>query len=62
MSCALGLGCLFLLIGCSDDSKTTGTHVEMSPEVKAEMDDMKSVMKEERAARKLERSGAKKRK
>jgi hypothetical protein len=60
VSCALGLGCLFLFIGCGDDSKTTGTQLQMSPEVKAELEDMKSVMKEERAARKLERAGLKK--
>jgi hypothetical protein len=58
--CALGLGCHFLFIGCGDDSKTTGTQLQMSPEVKAELEDMKSVMKEDRAARKQERAGPKK--
>jgi hypothetical protein len=57
-----GIGCLFLLNGCGDDSKTTGTQLQMSPEVKAELEDMRSVMKEERAARKLERTGLKKKK
>jgi hypothetical protein len=54
----LGLGCLSLLGGCGDDSKTTGTQLEMSPEVKAELDDMRSAQKEVRAERKQERAAA----
>ena len=53
-SCGLVLGSLSLL-GCGDDSKTTGTQLQMSPEVKAELKDMASAQKEERAARKKER-------
>lgn len=60
-TCGLGLGCLFLLGGCGDESKTSGTQVQISPEVKAELDDMKSVQKDERAARKQERAAQKKR-
>ena len=59
--CGLGLGCLSLLNGCGDESRTTGTQVQMSPEVKAELEDMKSVQKDERAARKAERATQKKR-
>jgi hypothetical protein len=54
-SCGLCLVSLSLLGGCGDDSKTTGTQLQMSPEVKAELEDMRSVQKEERAARKKER-------
>jgi hypothetical protein len=61
-SCPLGLGCLLLLGGCGGDSKTTGSQLQISPEVKAELDDMKSVQKEERAARKAERAGQRKKK
>ncbi len=46
-----GFGCLFLLAGCSDDSKTTGTQLQMSPAVKAEINDMKSAQKEIMAER-----------
>jgi hypothetical protein len=51
-----GLGCLFLFGGCGDDSKTTGTQVEISPAVKAELDDMKSAQQEVRAERKQQRA------
>jgi hypothetical protein len=47
-----GFGCLCLLAGCGDDSKTSGTQVQMSPEVKAEINDMKSAQKEIMADRK----------
>jgi hypothetical protein len=53
-SLGLGLVCLCLSGGC-DDSKTTGTQLQMSPEVKAEINDMKAAMKEQRAERKRER-------
>ncbi len=46
-----GLGFLFPLTGC-DDSKTSGTQVQLSPEVKAEINDMKSAQKELRDERK----------
>jgi hypothetical protein len=54
----LGLICLGLSGGCSDDSKTTGTQLQISPEVKAEIEDMKSAQKELRAERKAKRAGA----
>jgi hypothetical protein len=48
----LGIACLAFSGGCGDDSKTTGTQVQMSPAVKAEIVDMKSAQKELRAERK----------
>ena len=57
-SFGLGLICLGLSGGCGDDSKTTGTQLQISPEVKAEIDDMKSEQKELRAERKAKRGGA----
>ena len=48
----VGLLCLCLSGGCGDDSKTTGTQVQISPEMRAELDDMKAVQKEVRAERK----------
>lgn len=53
-----GLLCLGLSGGCGDDSKTTGTQLQISPEVKAELDDMRSAQKEARAERKRERAEA----
>jgi hypothetical protein len=47
-----GQGCLFLFAGCGDESKTSGTQVQMSPAVKAEINDMKSAQKEIMADRK----------
>ena len=55
-SFALAVGCVLLSSGCGDESKTTGTQVQISPEVKAELDDMKSVQQEIRAERKAERA------
>jgi len=48
-----GLGIVGLGVsgGCGDDSKTTGTQLQMSPEVKAEIDDMRSTQKELRGER-----------
>jgi hypothetical protein len=54
----LGLVCLCLSGGCGDDSKTTGTQVQISPEVKADLDEMKAAQKEVRAERKREREEA----
>ena len=47
-----------LLGGCGDESKTTGTQLQISPEVKAEMNDMGAAQKEARAERKQERAEA----
>jgi hypothetical protein len=49
----VGLGC-FPQLGCSDDSKTTGTQVQLSEKDKAEIDGMRAAMKEQRATRKQE--------
>jgi hypothetical protein len=49
---ACGLGCLFVLTGCGDDSRTSGSQLQMSPAVKAEIEDMRSAQKEARAERK----------
>ena len=57
-SFGLGLICLGLSGGCADDSKTTGTQLKISPEVKAEIDNMKSAQKELRAERKAKRGRA----
>jgi hypothetical protein len=40
-----GFGCFTLLGGCADETKTTGTQLEFSPEVKAQIDDMRGAMK-----------------
>jgi outer membrane murein-binding lipoprotein Lpp len=48
----LAIGCLVISGGCSDDSKTTGTQLKISPEVKAEIDNLKSSQKALRAERK----------
>jgi hypothetical protein len=57
-SFGLGLVCLCLSGGCGDDSKTTGTQIQISPEVKAELNDMRAAQKEVRAERKREREEA----
>jgi len=51
----LVLGCLLLLGGCSDESKTTGTQLQLSPEDKAKIEDMRGVMKGQKAALRQER-------
>jgi len=51
----LGFGCLSLLGGCGDDSRTTGTQVQLTPEDKDLLKDMRGVMKDQRAAQKAER-------
>jgi hypothetical protein len=59
---AASLGSLIGLGGCGDESKTTGTRLEISPEVKAEMDDMAAAQKDVRAERKQERAEGRKKK
>ncbi len=56
----LGLGSLFLLGGCGGDSTTTGTQLQISPEVKAELEDMKATQKEIMAERKAKMGKKKK--
>jgi len=53
-SAGVGLGCLFQA-GCGDESKTTGTQVQLTPKDKAEIEDMRAAMKAQRAAEKQER-------
>ncbi len=38
--------------GCGDSSRTTGTQLQLSEEAKAQIIDMKSIYKENRAAKK----------
>jgi len=52
----LGLGCLALLGGCSDESKTTGTQLQLSPSDRAVIEGMRGTMKGHRAALKKERA------
>ena len=56
-----GLSPLLPLGGCGDDSKTSGTQVQMSPAAKADIDDMKAVMKERRAEKKAAAAAKRKR-
>ena len=58
----VGLGCLSLLGGCGDDSKTTGTQVQLSAKDKAEIEGMRGTMKEQRADLKQERAQDRKKK
>jgi len=51
----LGLGCLALLGGCGDDSRTTGTMVQWGEKEQADLDDMRASMKAGRAAKKAEK-------
>jgi hypothetical protein len=52
----VGLGCLSLLSGCGDDSRTTGTQLQLTPKDKAEIEGMRGTMKEQRAELKQERA------
>jgi len=56
----LALGCLCLLGGCSDETKTTGTQVQLTPKDKAEIEDMRAAMKGQRATVKQEQAEEKK--
>jgi hypothetical protein len=42
----LGVCCLLLLSGCGDETRTTGTQVQMSDEAKAQIKDMRDMYKE----------------
>jgi hypothetical protein len=55
MSGGLGLGCLGLCGGCSDESKTTGTQLQLTPE---DREVLKGAMKGRRAAQQEERAEA----
>jgi hypothetical protein len=58
----LGLGCLSLLGGCSDESKTTGTQLQLTPKDKAEIEEMRGAMKGQRAELKQEQAEGRKKK
>jgi hypothetical protein len=51
----MGLGSLLFSVGCGDDSKKSGTHVEVTEQQKREMDDMNAAIKADRAAQKKAR-------
>ena len=55
----VGLGFVCIQGGCGDDSRTTGSQLRISPEVKAEMDDMRAAQKDVRAERKQEKAAGK---
>jgi len=50
----LGIGCLSLLGGCGDESRTSGTQVQISPADKAIDDAARGEMKRQRGAIKKE--------
>jgi hypothetical protein len=56
----LGLGLVLILLtaGCSDDRRTTGTLLQLSPEAKAESQDIRQAMREQREERKAARQKA----
>jgi hypothetical protein len=45
----------FLQAGCGDDSKTTGTQVQLSEEAKAQIKDMRDMYKENKVPRRTGR-------
>lgn len=47
---AMALPSLVLLSGCGDETKTTGTQVQVTEQQKKEMDEMNAAIKAERAA------------
>jgi hypothetical protein len=53
----LAILCPFLLAGCGDDSRTTGTQVQISEEAKAQIKDMRNMYKENKGMRKAARKG-----
>jgi hypothetical protein len=58
-----GLGLVgFLASGCGDDSKTTGTQLQLTPKDKAEIEGMRNAMKGQRAAEKQENAENRKKK
>ena len=57
---AVGLGCLFQ-VGCGDDSKTTGTQLQLTEQDRADIENMRSAMKGQRATQKQEQIDRRKR-
>jgi hypothetical protein len=47
----------FLPAGCGDDSRTTGTQLQLSEEAKAQIKDMRDMYKENKGMRKAARRG-----
>jgi len=58
----LGLGCLSLFGGCADETKTTGTQLQLTPADRAQIEDMRAAMKGHRVEQKQEKAEAKKKK
>ena len=56
-TCSFVVACTMalLLAGCGDDSRTSGTMLQVSPEAKAAQNDTKSAMQEQRRERQAER-------
>jgi hypothetical protein len=59
---ALAMILPFLQAGCGDDSKTSGTQLQMSPEAKAQIKDMRDMYKENKGMKKQERKDEKQQK
>jgi len=56
----IGLGCL-LQLGCgADETKTTGTQLQLTPKDKADIEEMRGAMKGQREALKQEKAEDKK--
>jgi hypothetical protein len=55
-SLGIGLVALVPMGGCGDDSKTTGTQFQLSPQAKADLEDMRAAQAEQRAERQRERA------
>jgi hypothetical protein len=52
-SAGFGVGCLFVA-GCADETKTTGTQVQLTEKDKADIEAMRGAMKGRRTAEKQE--------
>jgi len=53
---ALGLGCLPIVVGCgADESRTSGTQVQLTPDDKAFIEGMRGTMKEHKSESKKAR-------
>jgi len=48
--------------GCGDDSKTSGTQLQMSPQAKAQIQDMRDMYKENKGMRREESKAIRKQK
>src|SRR5690242_3296801 len=52
---SLGLIMVFIVFGCGDESRTTGTQLQLSPAAKAEQQEIRKAMQEQRAEMKAAR-------